>query len=163
VRGKAQDNGFCDAMNAVMRDAPNQFRNVRGKMQESNMNAIIWHASIQLPGALNCRFVSALGLFYEAGVYQTTDKEELKPYYEKYKNMLGACLFPQGYKLSFQPNFYAGLGDFKKLVFMQDPQNVPVADTLAHASQTAPPHVTMEVDYNPKSGKFTIVIFIFEH
>lgn len=163
---RAQDDEFCEAVNAITADASNQFRNIKGRMIESNMNAIMWASGIKVPGAINTRFVSAMGLFYECAFFQTKDKESLQPIYEKYKNMLNACLGPQGYKMSEQPNFYPGMADFKKLVFMQEPKEDAVPDTTAttgHISRKAPPHITLEADYGKESGKYTVVMYIFEH
>ena len=161
--GYAQQNDFCNAINAVTRDAPNQFRNIKGKMTAQNMNATMWASGIVVPGSIGTRFVSAMGLFYECSFFQTTDKELLKPVYEKYKGLLRACLEPQGYTMTQHENFYAGMGDFKKLVFMQDEPATEPTDTVRHISSTLPPHITLEADYNMEVGKFTIVMIIFEH
>ena len=133
-------------------------------MIESNMNATMWAVGIKVPGAIGTRLVSSMGLFYEGAFYQTKNKEELKTVYEKYKNLLTSCLASQGYKLSKQPNFYPGLGDYKKLVFMKESgDDGKTATAPAHASDSAPPHIAMEADYSKESGKYTIVMFIFEH
>jgi len=154
---------FCDAVNAILKDAPNQFRNIKGRMTEQNMNATMWASGIKVPGAIGTRFVSSMGLFYEGAFYQTREKGELRGIYDKFKGLLSGCLLPQGYKMSQLDNFYPGLGEYKKLVFMQEPKDDPMADTAAHAAHYAPAHVTMEADYSKETGKYTIVMFIFEH
>jgi hypothetical protein len=161
--GYSQSDDFCGAVTAILHDASNQFRNVKGRMTESNMNATMWAASITVPGAINTRFVESMGLFYECAFYQTREKTELKGLYDKFRDRLSACLLPQGYKLSKLDNFYPGLGDYKKLVYMQEPADVPGSDTIKHSSRLAPGHVTMEADYSKETGKYTVVMFIFEH
>jgi len=163
-RSYAQGNDFCNAVNVILRDAPNHFRNVKGRMTESNMNATMWASGISVPGSISTRFVFSMGLFYECAFYQTRDKAELLAVYNKYKEMISGCLQPQGYKLYYHDNFYPGLADYKKLVFMQELEIDPKADTVTtHVANTAPPHITMEADYSKESGKYTIMMFIFEH
>ena len=152
----AQENDFCDAVKAVLNDAPYGFTHVHGRAFESNQNAMMWPATVKIPGAKACRVVKSMGLFYEAGMLQTSDKDKLEPVYNKYRNMLTDCLGPLGYKISYQPNFTAGLSDLKKIVFMKDiPENLTVPEL--------PPHVTVEAMYSKDVGGFTIVMIIFEH
>jgi hypothetical protein len=94
-----------------------------------------------------------LGLFYEGAFFQTTDISEVRAVYEEHKKELTDCLLAQGYKLTMQDNFYPGMKDYKKLVFMPD-------DAKA---KTPPPHITMEAAYNKTVGKYTVVMYIFEH
>jgi hypothetical protein len=152
----AQEGEFCDAVKAVLNDAPNGFSHVHARVFESNQNAMMWPATVKIPGAKACRVVKSMGQFYEAGLLQTTDKNKLEPVYKKYRDMLTDCLAPLGYKISYQPNFTAGLSDLKKIVFMKDiPENLTVAEL--------PPHVTIEAMYSKDVGGFTIVMIIFEH
>lgn len=152
----AQSDEFCEAVNVISRDAPDKFRNIRGRMTESNANATMWASGIKVPGSIGSRFVASMGLFYECAFIQTKDKNGLKEPYYMYKNYLTNCLVPFGYKLSEQPNFYPGLDAYKKLVFMQeikegtDPGNPPS-------------HITLEATYHKDAGQYTIVMFIFEH
>ena len=163
-KGYGQANDFCNAVNVILRDAPNKFRDIKGRMTESGLYATIWVSGINVPGAITTRFVESHGLFYEGAFYQTRDKETLRAAYNKYKDLLSSCLLPQGFKMSLHDNFYPGLGDYKKVVFIQEPADELHADTVtAHISDTIPPHVAMEVDYSKESGKYTIVMFIFEH
>jgi hypothetical protein len=152
----AQATGFCDAVNAILNDAPNDFKNIRGRMMESNINANMWSSTIKVPGTVGYRIVQAMGLFYEGAFIQTSDKDDLQPVYDKYKKQLSECLAPMGYKVSYQENFTAGLSDFKKVVYMKD---------LKPGLKTSelPPHATIEVTYNKDIGKFTIVMFLFQH
>ena len=155
----AQTDDFCNAINTILRDAPNKFRNVRGKTLQANNNATMWDCSIKVPGTIGSRFVAAMGLYYEGAVFQTPFISEIKAAYEKYKSQLSGCLLPHGYALSTSDNFYAGLGDYKKLIFMLEEKDDP-----AIARPINPPaHVSMEVTYSKEVGKYTIVIFIFEH
>jgi hypothetical protein len=125
---------------------------------EANLNATMWASSIKIPGTIGYRIVQAMGLFYEGALIQTSDKEKLQPVYDEYKKKLTECLTPMGYKISYQDNVVASLGDLKKVVFMQDIKEYQDGDDISKL----PPHVTMEATYN-KQGGFTIVIFIFEH
>lgn len=153
---RAQDADFCDAVKAILNDAPSGFSHVHARVFESNQNAMMWPATVKIPGAKACRVVKSMGLFYEAGLIQTSDKEKLEPVYKKYRDMLTDCLAPLGYKISYQPNFTAGLSDLKKIVFMKEiPDNLTVADL--------PPHVTLEAMYGKEVGGFTIVMIIFDH
>ncbi len=147
---------FCEGVNAVLKDAANNFKNILGRMMESNMNATMWSSTVKIDGVIGYRIVSSMGFFYEGAFIQTTNKDKLMPVYTEFKNKLNACLAPQGYKISYQDNFTAGLSDFKKVVFMKDIK--PGTD-----AKDLPPHVTIETIYNKDIGKFTIVMFLFNH
>ena len=55
-----------------------------------------------------------------------------------------------------QDNFFPGLGDYKKVVFIKDAtEDVKVANI--------PAHIAMEATYNKEIGKYTVVMYIFEH
>ncbi len=151
-----QSDEFCRAVSAITRDAPNQFRNVRGNALNAGLNAFIWASSIKVPGTINSRFVGSSGLFYEGALFQSKNKDEVAPAYDKYKSMLNECLSAKGYKMANHPNFYQGMTAYKKLVFMQeiDPGTKQVSP---------PPHITMEVTYNKDMSLYTIVFYIFEH
>ena len=153
---RAQSSDFCEAVTAVMNDAPNEFRNIRGRMVESNMNSNMWASPVKVPGSLGHRVVQAMGLFYEAAFLQTTNRDDVRPAYDKLKQQLTQCLEPMGYKVSYQENFTAGLGDFKKVVLMKDLQP-------GLKSEQLPPHATIEVTYSKDVGKFTVVMFLFQH
>ena len=155
----AQTESFCGAVNKILADAPNNYANIRGREMDQSLGAQKWASTVKIPGALGYRIVQAMGLFYEAAMVQTTDKEKLQPVYEEYKKKLSECLVPQGYILSTQENVVAGLGDFPKLVFMKEPE-----EYVQGASQLRdlPPHVTMEVLFNKDNG-FTVVVFLFNH
>ena len=152
----AQSGDFCNAVNAIMHDGPNKFRNVRGNTISANANATIWSCGIKVPGTINSRFVASMGLFYEGAFLQTKDKDALRPVYNSCEAMLDSCLIPQGYSLSRTDNFYPGLGDYKKLVYISESQE----DAMP---LKPPPHVTLEVAYNKDAGDYTIVMYIFEH
>ena len=150
---------FCEGVNTILADAPQDFRNIKGRMMESNMNATMWASTIKLQGSIGYRLVQSMGLFYEAAIFQTSDKEKIQPYYEEYKQKLADCLGPKGYKMTLQENVTAGLGDFKKVVFMKDIGEPKEGTTI----KDLPPHATMEVLYNKDKGGFTVVIFLFQH
>ena len=152
----AQDDEFCTAINAIVRDAPDKFRNIRGNVTDANANATIWACGIKVPGTISSRFVASLGLFYEGAVFQSKNKNELKAVYDQYKEQLSTCLIPQGYQLSLSPNFSAGLEGYKKLVFIREPKEVKKPGDI-------PPHITMEALYSKEIGLYTVVIYIFEH
>ena len=152
----SQQSDFCDAVTTILRDAPNRFRNIKGKETESNVNAIIWECGVKVPGTIGSRFVVSMGMFYEGAFFQTGNKDKIKAYYDRYKDLLITCLAPQGYDLSLSDNFYPGLGDYKKIVLMQEGKT----DSLA---KTPPAHVTMEVAYNKDAKNYTLVMYIFEH
>lgn len=151
---RAQDADFCDAVNTIVADGPNQFRNIRGKKTGENVSATTWETGIKVPGSIGARFVASLGLFYESAFIQTKDKEAAGKTYQQYKQTLTNCLAPQGYSTSLQPNFFPGMADYKKVVFMPKPSP---ADT------TPPSHITLEATYNKTVGLYTVVMYIFEH
>ena len=72
-----QGDDFCDAISTIAHDAPNRFRNVRGKELDSGPSGIIWDCSIRPPGVLAGRFVVSMGLFYEGAFFQGKEKAEL--------------------------------------------------------------------------------------
>lgn len=156
THSNAQTADFCEAVAAVMNDAPNEFRNIRGRMVESNMNSNMWASPVKVPGSIGHRVVQAMGLFYEAAFLQTTNRDEVRPVYDKLKQQLTDCLTPLGYKVSYQENFTASLGDFKKVVLMKDLKPGLKPEEL-------PPHATIEVTYSKDVGKFTVVMFLFQH
>lgn len=148
--------GFCDATSTIINDAPNRFRNIKGRMVQSNFSAVVWECGVQVPGTMASRFVSSMGFFYEGAFLQTGNKNEIRPVYEKYKDLLQKCLAPLGYSMSLSDNFYPGLAEYKKLVFILDLKE-------GTKVEKAPPHVTLEAIYNKDSGKYTVVMYIFEH
>lgn len=150
----SQTDEFCNAMMVITRDAPSRFRNIRGNVISDGPNATSWASGVKVPGTIGARFVASMGLFYEGAFLQTKNKSQLKEQYEKYKVMLHNCLPAYGYKLSQLPNFYPGLEDCKKLVYMREPDE---------NAKSAPAHITLEATYNKDIGNFTLVLYIFEH
>jgi hypothetical protein len=147
---------FCDAINTIIRDAPSRFHNTRGKMLQSSPGAGMWECMIKVPGTISSRFVSSMGAFYEGALYQATTKDGMKQAYDKWKTELSNCLAPQGYKIWFQDNFYPGMAEFKKVVFMKELGS----DTKVGSE---PAHMTMEAQYSKATGRYAIVMFIYEH
>ena len=154
--GSAQEADFCDAVMAILRDAPNQFRNVHGSLKSSDASSSIFKSNIKVPGTINSRFVSSMGLFYEGALYQSSDKLAMEMAYGKYRAQLDGCLKPQGYNMSITNNFNVDSGDFKKAIFIQ-----PFRDDMD--IKKMPGHVTMEVDHNKETNVYTLIFYIFEH
>ena len=152
---KAQTDDVCGAIMAITQDAPAKFKNIRGKVLQTNPGTTIWQSGIKVPGSIGSRFVMSMGLFYECAFFQSKNKADLEPVYEKYKILLNNCLLHEGYTLSLQPNFYPGIENYKKLVFM--------TDKVDPKSDGAPAHITMEATYSKTTGLYTLVMFIFEH
>ena len=153
---EAQSTDFCEAVTAILRDAPNQFRNVHGSLKESNSAASIFKTNIIVPGTINSRFVSSMGLFYEGAIFQTRDKNALRSVYEQYKARLDTCLSAQGFNMRTTNTFYAEIEEFKKVIYMV---NFKPDDDI----KKLPGHVTLEVDYNKERGAYTLSFYIFEH
>jgi len=152
-----QSGDFCNALSVIMRDAPNKFRNIRGKLVDANANATIWACGIQVPGTLKARFVASMGLFYEGAFLQTQNKDDIKAIYQKYSSLLDTCLLSQGYSKSLNENYYPGLADYRKVVYMLD------APDETMPAKVPPAHVTLEVTYNKDIGLYTVVLYIYEH
>jgi hypothetical protein len=154
--GYGQTENFCDAVTTIVRDAPNQFRNIKGKFRSSDATAAIWDCGIKVPGTIGSRFVSSMGLFYEGAFFQANTVTQLPAYYEKVKQGLLQCLTPLGYKMTLSDNFSPGLSGYKKVVFMLEPKDdKPTAKP--------PAHVTLEALYNKDINKYTVVMYIFEN
>lgn len=154
VRGQSE--AVCDAIGVIVRDAPNKFRNIRGKLMDANSSATLWECGVSIPGTLKSRFVASMGLFYEGAFLQTQKIEEVGPVYEKYKSELNTCLSAMGYKMSLQDNFYPGLQQLKKLVFMQE-----ISEGVTPA--LPPAHIALEATYSKDLGIYTVVLYIFDH
>jgi len=152
----AQNSDFCDAVQIIMRDAPNQFRDICGKEVSNSMFAIVWESGIKLPGTIAARFVYAKGLFYEDALLQTRNKQDIMPVYNMYTNMLDSCLMPLGYVPVDIENANPGLEGYKKIAWFDE----QVQDT---SSKTIPPHVALEVTQTNEKDLFTLVLFIYEH
>ena len=152
----SQQSDFCDAVNTIIRDAPNKFRNLKGKVIESNVNAIISECGVRVPGTIGSRFILSMGCFYEGAFFQTKNKDAVKAYYDRYKGELLACLAPQGYVLTLADNFAPGMAEYKKVVLMQEVNENTKATS-------PPPHVTMEAEYSKETKTYTVVMYVFEH
>jgi hypothetical protein len=160
----SQQGDFCNAITTIIRDAPNRFRNIRGKLIEANASTTLWESGVTVPGTIGSRFVYAMGLFYEGAFFQSKNKDELKAAYDKYKGILNDCLAPQGYIMTQNDNLYHGLSDYKKVVFMLDEKDEITQDVKDKTKPLSPPaHITMEANYSKDVDKYTIVMYIFEH
>ena len=153
---QAQTGDFCDGVNTVLKNAQNNFINIKGRIIESGNTATIWTSTVNVPGGMNHQIVNSTGFFYEGAFAQTSSKDELMAVYGDYKKKLYSCLVPMGYKLSYQANGSQGLSDYKKVVFTKDvPPGTP--------TQQMPPHISLEANYNRDLGKYTLIIDIFSH
>jgi hypothetical protein len=155
VRLLAQDE-FCEAITAIYRDAPNEFRNVRTYIVESGPGSEIYRSGIAVPGVTGSRFVYSKGRFFEAAVFQTDSVAKLAPYYDKYKNLLRECAERNGLHMNTYENFYPGLAAYRKVVYL------PEYDAKTDLKKLSG-HMTLEVDFNKLSGLYTIIFYIFEH
>ncbi len=153
----AQQAEFCEAVTAILRDAPNGFKNIRGNQLKGENGILAWQTGILVPGTIGSRFVSAMGLFYEGAFFQSPAITHVGAYYEKVKNGLNICLSPLGYKMSLTDNFSPGMSDYKKVLYMLE----PTANDLLHAK--VPAHVTLEALYNKDAKQYTVVMYIFEN
>lgn len=152
----AQDDEFCNATQIILRDAPNEFRNIKQNIYERNATATLYRSGIKLPGALQSRFVSAMGLFYECALMQSQDLNAVKVPYEHYKVLLQDCTATLGYHMVSIKNFNAAMASFPKLNFMPDISN-------ANNIEDLPGHVTLEIDYNKERKTYTLLLLIFQH
>ena len=152
----AQPLDFCAGVKRILSEANTSFRTIKDSTLKANEYAIMWASKVNVPGAVSCRIVSAMGIRYEAALFQTRSTDELKEKYDQYKQQLKGCL-DNDYKLSSIDNFYPKLGDYKKLIFMRP----ALADTIS--TSPAPPHVSMEVDYYKATDSYTIILNIWEH
>jgi hypothetical protein len=156
MQGYAQDDEFCNATQIILRDAPNEFRNIKQNIYERNATATLYRSGINLPGAIKSRFVSAMGLFYECALMQSQDLNAVKGPYEQYKSLLQTCTDPLGYQMVTVKNFNASMAAFPKLNFMPDVSKVNSVKEL-------PGHITLELDYNKDRKTYTLLLLIFQH
>jgi hypothetical protein len=147
---------FCESIDTLMKESAMGYHRIKARPMLSDPEVQMWASVIKMPGSIGYRIVSAMGVFYESAFAQSTNKDDLKSPYEEYKKKITACLESKGYKFSTQENFTAGLSDYQKLVWMIPPKEGTKAEDL-------PPHVTMEATYNKDIGRFTLVMFIFQH
>lgn len=152
--GYAQKSDFCNAVVAILRDAPNEFRNVHAPTPGQSNGNLIYAPSINVPGCTAARFIKAMSFVYQGALKQSAKLEDIKDAYEQYKNQLNTCLEPKGYAMRLTPNFTKGLEDYKKALYMPD---------FKKAGEETPPagHVAMEVDYNKDSRLYTLLLFIY--
>lgn len=151
----AQDD-FCEAVTTILRDAPKEFRNVRTNLTQTSVGAQVYKCGVNVPGTMSSRFVYTMGNFYEGALAQSKTIAAIKAPYEKYKKMLEECLAPMGLKMKLNDNFYPGLSDYKKVVYLPEfNKSVDIKSLKGHAS--------LEVDYNKNSGLYTLIFYIYQH
>ena len=151
----AQDD-FCDAISVILRDAPNEFRNIRTNLTQTSVGMKIYKSGVIVPGTINSRFVYTMGNFYEGALAQSRDLAVIKVAYDQYKKKLEGCLKPKGLSMKFVDNFTPGLSAYKKVIYMP-----PVSKNTDLKAQKG--HVSMEVDYNKNSGLYTLIFYIYQH
>ncbi len=151
---RAQESDFNDAVTAIMRDAPSDFRDVKGKQKNNSIFAIVWDCSIRVPGTIASRFVYSKGLYYEGALAQTTDTAQIRKVYTEYAAKLDSLLVPQRYQRNDFENFYPGLEHFPKATWLPERPKNPLE---------ALPHLALEVMYSKELKSFTAVMFIYEH
>jgi hypothetical protein len=156
MHGYAQDDEFCNATQIILRDAPNEFRNIKQNIYERNATATLYRSGINLPGAIKSRFVSAMGLFYECALMQSQDLNAIIGPYEQYKSLLQACTGSLGYQMVTVKNFNSSMAHFPKLNFMPDV-------TQVNSVKELPGHITLELDYNKDRKTYTLLLLIFQH
>ena len=76
---------FCEAMDTVMEESNFGFKRIIAKMMASDMNYVMYASTIKIPGTIGYRVVFGMGKFYEGALFQSTNKDKLKPSYEQYK------------------------------------------------------------------------------
>ncbi len=152
----AQTNSFNESLAVIMRDAPNQFKNIKGKIISNSQFSIVWDCGIKIPGTIASRFVYAKGTFYEGALLQTSDIKDIGAVYQHYINLLDSSLSPLGYTRSESDNFFSGLELYKKVAFL------PTIKPGTHI-ENAPPHLALEVTGSKEKGQYTVVLFIYEH
>ncbi len=157
AHGQLHMTNFCEAVDTIMKLAPDHFRPIMGKVMSTNSMGTMWASTIKIPNTVGYRIVQSNGMYYEAAVEQTTDKDALMPDYERTKEQITECLKRKGnYRMTTQENFTAGLSKYPKVVWMIPPKEGVSADEL-------PPHLAMEVTYDKSKGKFTLIMYIFQH
>jgi hypothetical protein len=150
---RAQDDR-CEAIKAILRDAPNEFRNVRTNLTESGYAMRAYKSGIHVPGTINERFVAAYGMFYEGAIVQTNTIDSIRPHYEALKQALAGCLAEAGFSASERTGFDPEVKMFPKVAFL--PKFDKNTDYKALKG-----HVAMEVDYNKMSKRYTLELFIY--
>ena len=153
--GRAQED-FCEAVTAILRDAPNKFKNVRANLTQTSHGSEAYKSSIMVPGTITSRFVYSMGCFYEGALNQSKNLDHMKAAYDKYKGLLEKCLTPLGLNMRLNENFYPGLSEYKKVVFLP-----------AYSKNTdfrkLKGHISMEVDFSKETGLYTLIFYIYEH
>ena len=152
----AQDDDFCHAVSVILRDAPNEFRNVRTNLTQTSVGMKIYKSGVIVPGTIRSRFVFTMGNFYEGALAQSRDLKVIKAAYDLYMKKLENCLKPKGLTMKFNDNFTPGLSEYKKVVYL--PTISKNTDLKALKG-----HVAMEVDYSKTSGLYTLIFYIYQH
>ena len=154
TKAYCQENEFSNAVKVIMRDAPNDFRNIRGKEKNNSLFAIVWDCGITVPGTIASRFVSSKGVYYEGALVQATDTAIIRSVYKTYIAKLDSFLLPMKYERSDFDNFYPGLSGFPKIAYLPEPADKP---------KNAPAHLALEVTHSKELNAYTVVLFIYEH
>ncbi|HYE56473.1 MAG TPA: hypothetical protein VD996_16605, partial [Chitinophagaceae bacterium] len=75
------------AIEKVIRDYPNQFRNIRGSVVDESSQAINYQSNITIPGALSCivtrhNFSKSETITWKAELYESNNFQEAKNLYK---------------------------------------------------------------------------------
>ncbi|PQJ11923.1 hypothetical protein CJD36_009015 [Flavipsychrobacter stenotrophus] len=91
--------GFCNAVNAVMRDAPNKYKNISGKQISAAFDQVLWQSKLRIPGADTpiIEFGAGLWTDFLCRLYISADRAAAFDIYGKYKDALTSCLTQRGY------------------------------------------------------------------
>ena len=153
---QGQKTEFDKAITAIMHDAPEAFRDVRGKEVNNSYNALVWESGIKVPGTVASRFVFAKGMYYEGALMQAPDSSALRTVYQSTAMRMDSLLLPQGYSRVESENFYPNVADFPKIAWLPARGNDSKGDDM-------PPHLALEVTYSKKVGNYTVVMYIYQH
>lgn len=154
VGASAQNKDFCTAVNVILRDAQNSFRNVRNPDPDKIQGSTMYKSQVNVPGTIVSRFMKSGSFFYEGALKQGKTPEELAEEYTRYRNLINSCLAGKGYVMREVPNMNKGLEKYHKTLFMPDFK-------LGDKRPTG--HIAMDMDYNKVSGLCTLTLYIYEH
>jgi hypothetical protein len=153
-RVQVQDNEFTHAVRTIMRDAPDEFRDIKGKERSNSMFAVVWDCGVPVPGTIASRFVFSKGLYYEGALVQTGDTAMVRKVYLEYAAKLDTFLLPMKYERSDFENFNPGLSTFPKITYLPEHSG---------KSKERPPHLALEVTADKELKTYTVVLFIYQH
>jgi hypothetical protein len=86
-------NNTNQAIEKVIRDYPNQFRNIQGSLLADGQQGINYQSNIQIPGALSCvisksNFSNGDAICWKADLFESTDFRVMKDKYTALYNQI---------------------------------------------------------------------------